>query len=238
MKKIFIFTLAIIAVTPSFAQKKKKGKGDSNNAHRMYPVVLMTHNDSLAYAYGIMSFENAKGAGLDIVNYELVMQGIKDAQAGQMNMDKEKSNAFINAEVKNIQAKKSAEARKAGEDFLAKNKSKAGVITTESGLQYEILKEGSGASPDRNDKVRVHYHGTLIDGTVFDSSVERNKDIEFGLNQVITGWTEGLQYMKEGAKYRFYIPQNLGYGSRAQGKIPAFSTLIFEVELFEVKKVD
>lgn len=238
MKKVFIFTLALIAFTPAFAQKKKKGKGDSNNAHRVYPVVLMTHNDSLAYAYGIMSFENAKGAGLDIVNYELVMQGIKDAQTGQVNMDKEKSNAFINAEVKNIQAKKSAEARKAGEDFLIKNKSKAGVITTESGLQYEILKEGNGASPDRNDKVRVHYHGTLIDGTVFDSSVERNKDIEFGLNQVITGWTEGLQYMKEGAKYRFYIPQNLGYGSRAQGKIPAFSTLIFEVELFEVKKVD
>jgi len=150
MKKIIIFTLLALAIAPAFGQRKNKGKADSKKA-----VSLMNHNDSLAYAYGIMTYENAKGAGLDIINYDLVMQGIKDAQAGQMNMDKEKSNAFINAEVKNIQAKKSAEARKAGEDFLMKNKSKAGVITTESGLQYEIIKEGSGASPDRNDKVRV-----------------------------------------------------------------------------------
>jgi FKBP-type peptidyl-prolyl cis-trans isomerase FklB len=235
MKKFIVLTCAALIVIPSFAQKKKKPKGEMKKA------VLMTHADSLAYAYGIMSYENAKGAGLEIANYELVMQGIQDAQSNNLNMivmDKDKSNAFINAEVKNIQAKKTAEARKAGEDFLIKNKTKPGVITTESGLQYEIIKEGNGASPDRNDKVRVHYHGTLVDGTVFDSSVERNKDIEFGLNQVISGWTEGLQYMKEGAKYRFYIPQNLGYGSRSQGKIPAFSTLIFEVELFEVKKVD
>jgi len=235
MKNLLVLSLLVICVSPIFAQKNKKNKKDTGKTQQL---LTMTHADSLAYAYGVMSFENAKGAGLDIVNYELVMKGIQDAQLGTAVLDKDKSNALINAEVKNIQARKAAEARKAGEDFLAKNKLKPGVITTSSGLQYEILKEGNGASPDKNDKVRVHYHGTLIDGTVFDSSVERNKDIEFGLNQVITGWTEGLQYMKEGAKYRFYIPQNLGYGSRAQGKIPAFSTLIFDVELFEVKKVE
>jgi FKBP-type peptidyl-prolyl cis-trans isomerase FklB len=118
------------------------------------------------------------------------------------------------------------------------NGKKTGVKTTSTGLQYKSNVEGEGIMPDKNDKVTVHYHGTTIDGVVFDSSVDRGKPATFGLNQVIPGWTEGLQLMKEGSKYTFYIPQGLAYGSRAQGKIEAFSTLIFEVELIKVEKID
>ena len=123
-----------------------------------------------------------------------------------------------------------------GEKFLEENKLREGVIVTESGLQYEVLKMGKGKKPAATDRVKVHYHGTLTDGTVFDSSVERGEPIVFGLNQVIAGWTEGVQLMPVGSKFKFYIPQNLGYGERAAGSIPPYSTLIFEVELLDIEK--
>jgi peptidylprolyl isomerase len=123
-----------------------------------------------------------------------------------------------------------------GSAFLAENAKKDGVKTTASGLQYEVLQSGSGEThPTASSTVRVHYHGTLIDGTVFDSSVERGETISFPLNRVIPGWTEGVQLMKKGDKFRFFIPSNLGYGNRSAGKIPAGSTLIFDVELFEIQ---
>ena len=124
----------------------------------------------------------------------------------------------------------------AGKKFLEENKLKEGVITTESGLQYEVIKMGKGAKPTATDKVKVHYHGTLTDGTVFDSSVDRGEPITFALNQVIPGWTEGVQLMPVGSKFRFYIPQELGYGARQAGSIPPYSTLIFEVELLGIEK--
>jgi len=125
-----------------------------------------------------------------------------------------------------------------GVEFLESNKSKEGVQTTESGLQYIVLKEGSGDKPNANSKVKVHYHGTSTDGTVFDSSVNRGQPAEFFANQVIEGWTEGLQLMNVGSKYRFYIPQELAYGAfpRKGGPIKPFSALIFEVELLEIIK--
>lgn len=121
-------------------------------------------------------------------------------------------------------------------EFLAENAKKDTVVTTGSGLQYEVLTQGEGdAKPSATSKVKVHYHGTLADGTVFDSSVERNSPISFGLNQVIPGWTEGVQLMTEGSKFKFYISPDLGYGDRAAGKIPAGSLLIFEVELLKIE---
>ena len=120
------------------------------------------------------------------------------------------------------------------EDFLAENGKRDEVTTTESGLQYEVLEEGDGAQPTRQDQVTVHYKGELLDGTVFDSSYDRGEPATFPLNRVIPGWTEGLQLMKVGAKYKFYIPSELGYGSRDQGKIPPNSTLIFQVELLSI----
>lgn len=123
-----------------------------------------------------------------------------------------------------------------GAEFLAENGLKEEIHTTESGLQYEVLTKGEGTiHPSKKSNVTVHYHGTLMDGTVFDSSVDRGKTISFKLNQVISGWTEGVQLMVEGDKYRFYIPSNLAYGDRGVGSIPAGSLLIFDVELFEIK---
>jgi peptidylprolyl isomerase len=123
-----------------------------------------------------------------------------------------------------------------GTEFLVKNGLKEGMQTTESGLQYELLTKGEGTvNPTSKSKVTVHYHGTLLDGTVFDSSVDREKPISFKLNQVISGWTEGVQLMVEGDKYRFYIPSNLAYGDKSAGSIPAGSLLIFEVELLSIQ---
>jgi len=135
------------------------------------------------------------------------------------------------------QAKKSAQKNiEVGQAFLAGNSTKEGIKTTPSGLQFEILKKGEGDThPTAKSKVTVHYHGTLLDGTVFDSSVERGETISFGLNQVIAGWTEGVQLMVVGDKFRFYIPAYLAYGNRAAGKIEPGSTLIFDIELFDFK---
>lgn len=122
-----------------------------------------------------------------------------------------------------------------GNDFLIKNKSVEGIIETESGLQYQVLQKGDAKEhPSASSKVTVHYHGTLLDGTVFDSSVERGKPLSFGLNQVIKGWTEGVQLMNVGDKFKFFIPSTLGYGNRAAGKITPGSVIIFEVELLAI----
>ncbi|MDN3696218.1 MULTISPECIES: FKBP-type peptidyl-prolyl cis-trans isomerase [Vibrio] len=123
-----------------------------------------------------------------------------------------------------------------GQDFLVENGKKEGVITTESGLQYQVLQEGTGTEhPTAKSRVKVHYHGTLMDGTVFDSSVERNEPIAFGLNQVIKGWTEGVQYMVEGEKIRLFVPSTLGYGKSGSGPIPPATVLIFDIELLEIQ---
>ena len=138
-----------------------------------------------------------------------------------------------------MQVNKKAKAkklRKAGRDFLAENGKKPGIITTPSGLQYEVLKQGDGAVPQTTDKVKVHYEGRRIDGTVFDSSIKRGEPAVFGLNQVIKGWTEGLSLMPVGSKWRLYIPQELGYGDRQAGQIPPYSALIFDVELLGIEK--
>jgi len=123
-----------------------------------------------------------------------------------------------------------------GDEFLTKNKTEAGIVQTESGLQYQVLQQGEGEThPSARSKVKVHYHGTLLDGTVFDSSVDRGEPISFGLNQVIAGWTEGVQLMVVGDKFKFYIPSTLGYGNRSAGKITPGSLIIFEVELLAIQ---
>lgn len=136
---------------------------------------------------------------------------------------------------RSVAAEKGKAAKEKGENYLAENAKKEGVITLPSGLQYLVLKEGNGKSPKSTDQVKCHYEGMLVDGTLFDSSIQRGEPATFPLNQVIAGWTEGLQLMKEGAKYRFFIPYTLGYGERGAGSsIPPFAALIFDVELIEV----
>lgn len=177
---------------------------------------------------GLLGLENVA------TNFELIKQGFVN---GMYDYDTQFDSRTAGEYIENTMTQiKYGEAIAAGKKFLEENKLKEGVITTESGLQYEVIKMGKGAKPTATDKVKVHYHGTLTDGTVFDSSVDRGEPITFALNQVIPGWTEGVQLMPVGSKFRFYVPQELGYGARQAGSIPPYSTLIFEVELLGIEK--
>lgn len=200
--------------------------------------------DKLSYALGHNIGHQLIGMGLkESLNIEDFAAAIADILQGrQPKMSHEEVHQVLEhyfAELEERQQSEAAERGKAakgeGEAFLAENKKKAGIITTASGLQYEIVKEGTGRQPKASDTVRCHYEGTLIDGTVFDSSYRRGMPAEFGLRQVIAGWTEGVQLMKEGSIFKFYIPYNLAYGERGAGAdIPPYAALIFTVELINV----
>ena len=167
-------------------------------------------------------------------DFALIKQGFINGLLGyEEQMNGEEAGEYIQNTMNTI---KYGDTKEEGEQFLAENALREGVITTTSGLQYEVLKMGKGKKPIATDNVKVHYHGTLIDGTVFDSSVDRGEPITFGLTQVIAGWTEALQLMPVGSKFKLYIPQQLGYGSQQAGSIPPYSTLIFEVELLGIEK--
>lgn len=199
--------------------------------------------DKASYALGLGIGHQLKGMGGSKLNIDDFAQAIKDVIQGkepQMSMKEAQivANTFIQeAEKENQKLKEEAGAKfKAyGEQYLAENAKKDGVEVTKSGLQYEVLNEGTGKSPKATDNVKCHYEGRLIDGTVFDSSYRRGTPATFPLNGVIAGWTEGLQLMKEGAKYRFHIPYNLAYGANGAGEsIPPYSALVFDVELLGV----
>jgi FKBP-type peptidyl-prolyl cis-trans isomerase FklB len=170
---------------------------------------------------------------------EGLIAGLKSGMAGEKPLiskeDEQKVMSEMQQMAQQAQANAGTENAAKGKAYLEENGKKQGVTTTPSGLQYEVLKEGSGKKPTAEQTVKVHYHGTLIDGTVFDSSVERGMPIEFPLNGVIKGWTEGVQLMAIGSKFKFTIPSELAYGANGPGEIGANSTLIFEVELFEIK---
>jgi len=192
--------------------------------------------DSASYSIGVLFANSLEQQGITEVNAEMIAAGLNDALAGQAKVTMQEAQGQFQRFAQAKQAAKFEVNKSAGEEFLAKNKTRPEVKTTDSGLQYEVLQAGDGASPAATDKVKVHYHGTLLDGTVFDSSVERGEPISFGLNQVIPGWTEGVQLMQVGAKYRFFIPQELAYGARGAGQdIKPFSALIFEVELLDIE---
>lgn len=201
----------------------------------------MTDQEKMSYALGMNVCGNLRELPLKI-DFEAFRKGFDAALADKPELAPEeyaKAMREFQAAVQRAGQESLAHAAKknqeAGKAFLAENGKKSGVATTASGLQYEVLQEGSGRQPAKTDKVRVHYTGKLLDGKVFDSSVSRGTPAEFGLNQVIPGWTEGVALMKEGAKYRFFIPDNLAYGERgAGGAIPPGATLIFEVELLKV----
>jgi FKBP-type peptidyl-prolyl cis-trans isomerase FklB len=205
---------------------------------------LETELDSVSYAVGLNMAKQMQN-GFEEVDEAMFVQGFESGSDTINQLIKEKDiQDILNTYFQKKQqakmrenVKKAEMNKKLGEDFLAENKTKDGVKTTDSGLQYIVLKEGKGKKPTKDDKVKVHYHGTVIDGTVFDSSVDRGEPSTFGVSQVIKGWTEGLQLMKEGAKYKFFIPSELAYGPQDRGQvIKGNSTLIFEVELLEVLK--
>ena len=203
--------------------------------------ILKDEKAQLSYALGINIAEYLRGMPIE-PDMDLVVMGLRDLFAKAPKMSQEEYNNAMQLCQQKMRAAAQEKAaavasrmKAEGEAFLAENAKKEGVKVTASGLQYEVLTEGTGKQPVAADTVRVHYTGKLLDGTVFDSSVERDEPAEFGLTQVIAGWTEGLQLMKAGSKFRFFIPADLAYGERgAGGSIPPQATLIFDVELLAV----
>jgi FKBP-type peptidyl-prolyl cis-trans isomerase len=190
-----------------------------------------------SYAFGVALGSDFKQAGLSF-DYDALLQGLRDSLEGrETRISLEDAIPLIQAALQDGMTRLAGENRQRGAEFLAENAQKAGVLATPSGLQYEIVSEGTGPKPQSSDTVSVHYEGTLLNGDVFDSSYARNEPTEFALDSVIPGWTEGIQLMSVGGTYRFFIPSGLAYGEQGYGNIiPSNSTLIFKVELLEIVK--
>ena len=192
--------------------------------------------DKLSYALGLSMGHNFSGSGIKSLNVEDFAKGVEAVykqEKPEISFDEAKK--IINEFFSNLQDEIAETNKQAGKEFLAENAKRSGVVVLPSGLQYEVLAEGKGRKPKVTDKVQCHYHGTLIDGQVFDSSIQRGTPAVFGVNQVIPGWVEALQLMPEGSRWKLYIPSDLAYGEQgAGGSIPANATLIFEVELIKI----
>ncbi len=220
MKKIILFiNLCLMVTTVTMAQKNQ------------------TKMDSLSYSIGVLFANSLKQQGLDKINSKDLgeaVDAVMNNQSTKINM--EDATHIYSKAMSEMAAKQGAGVKEEGEKFLAENKKRAGVMTTASGLQYEVIKMGDGAKPGPTNKVKTHYHGTLINGRVFDSSVERDEPISFPVNGVIQGWQEALQLMPVGSKWKLYIPYNLAYGERGAGAdIKPYAALIFEVELLAIE---
>ena len=192
---------------------------------------------AVSYCVGMSIAGSLLQQDLEGIDADVMAQAIRDVFEGKtLSYQPEQANDIIQQYLAKASMVKFEAIKKEGEDFLANNASKSGVTTTASGLQYEVLTEGNGPKPGATDNVTVHYHGTLIDGVVFDSSIHRGQPATFGVHQVIAGWTEALQLMSVGAKYRLYIPQELAYGANPHpgGAIKPYSALIFDVELLSI----
>lgn len=256
MKKILIAAICLVGLfTPNvFAQKATMQKQDEliaiqsqilnqldgisrvqEEMKSLYGTPMNMENEvtKISYAYGISLAENLIGQGITEIDYTAFSKGMKDVFTNSdLEMTVAEAQQILNEFLSEIMQRKAEAAKAVGEQFLAENAKRDGVKVTESGLQYEVLVAADGPKPTATTKVTVHYHGTTIDGKVFDSSVERGQPASFGLNQVIPGWTEGLQLMSKGAKYRFFIPSDLAYGARGAGNaIGPHQALIFDVEL-------
>jgi FKBP-type peptidyl-prolyl cis-trans isomerase FklB len=227
--KRYILLFAVVAIsTYSSAQTKPAA----------VPLLLKTQLDSASYAFGASIAGDLKNRGVNNLNYALVSKAMNDVfSGGTVIFTPEKSQEVIYSLLKAIEKKKFEGAIAEANKFLSDNKLKPGITTLPSGLQFEVLTPGTGPKPVATDEVSVNYKGTLTNGFEFDSSYKRGEPTSFVLNQVIPGWTEGLQQMSVGSKYRFFIPYSLAYGERGAGKdIPPYSTLIFEVELVKIGK--
>jgi FKBP-type peptidyl-prolyl cis-trans isomerase FklB len=240
----------LAALSACAAEKNSKeaalsagGRETRAEAGRAKAVSLESEMDKVSYAIGSQIGQNFKRQGIEI-KLEILTQGIRDALEGKeaalsQEEMRQVMTSFQQRLREQMQERRTAEAAKnlgEGKAFLEANKAKEGVKALPSGLQYKVIKEGTGKTPTADDKVKTHYRGRLIDGTEFDSSYKRGKPAEFPVKGVIKGWTEALQLMKEGAKWELYIPPDLGYGERGTRGIPPNSALIFEIELLEVVK--
>ena len=212
--------------------------GCNNKGFFQKEVLLSNDIDSMSYSLGLNVAENVKSQGLTEINADAIAKAFSDVMAGQNTMmTTVEAEKYLNDYFKNLAVAKVEVDKQAGMDYLEQNKTQEGVITLPSGLQYKIITEGSGPKPDVNDKVTTHYHGTTIDGVVFDSSVDRGEPASFAVNGVIEGWTEALQLMNVGSKWKLFIPSGMAYGTRGAGAlIGPNATLIFEVELLAIEK--
>ena len=249
--RAFIITTFVFATTITFAQSKKELQGqvaklktevnqlkaENEELKKPKDIQLNDEQSKVSYAIGSLMATNIKSqGGMDSLNLEALNAGFKDAYSGDSaKMDQQQSMMTYQEYMQKQMEKKVGKMREANKAFFAQNAQKPNVKQTASGLQYEVVSAGKGKTPKATDQVTVHYTGKLLDGTVFDSSTERGSPATFGVNQVIAGWTEALQLMKEGDKWILYIPDHLGYGERgAGGQIPPFAALVFEVELIKV----
>jgi FKBP-type peptidyl-prolyl cis-trans isomerase FklB len=245
MKKIIV-ALSVSIFTAQFATaqtpKTPVKKAPASTAKPAAPkaastsVAMKNTIDSLSYAIGMNIAANLKQQNIKC-NTELLASAINHVLSGQQTaLEPGAANAYIQGYFQNESMKKAMVNQKAGDSFLAANKSKAGVVTLPSGLQYQVVKEGTGAKPVATDRVKVHYHGTLIDGTPFDSSIERGEPAEFGVTQVIQGWQEILQIMPVGSKWKVFIPASLAYGPQGPPSIGPNQVLVFDLELLDIVK--
>lgn len=232
MKTKSMVGLLIIALVTATSCNQMK-----NSTLKIGAVKLVTPTDTASYALGVNMASNVKNMGMDEINLQVFAKAFQDVYASEKLLITEaESNPILQAYFSKLMETKAASTLAEGQTWLAENGKKSGVTTTASGLQYEVMREGTGAKPTAASTVKVHYHGTTTDGKVFDSSVDRGEPVEFPLSGVIKGWTEGVQLMSVGSKYKFFIPGDLAYGPRPpQGSgIAPNATLVFEVELLEI----
>ena len=228
-----IKALVILAVATAMVVTSCNPKSSVTGAKVKSP------EDSLAYALGIANYFYYMTDSIDI-DPVLLAKGMLDAKEGKNSLDEQSAQSYVMTYMQKRQAEQMKKMYgkniDEGEKFLEENKAREGVQETTSGLQYEVITLGTGEKPAATDMVKVHYTGKLLDGTTFDSSVDHGEPAQFGVNQVIQGWQEGIQLMPVGSKFKFYIPFELGYGEQGTGPIPPYSTLTFEVELLEIVK--
>jgi len=234
ISKIAVLTLFTLSTVVGCAQKKeKKSKKDKKNKTEM---TLDTQLDSVSYSLGINIAENMKTQGIENLNLDALKAGMNDVFTGSdIKITQEEAGQILNSYMQEMQKVAAEKQQKEGADFLIANAKKGDVISLPSGLQYKIITEGNGAIPGPTDKVTTHYHGMLINGEVFDSSIDRGQPASFPVNGVIKGWTEALLIMPTGSKWQLYIPYDLAYGAQgAGGKIGPYATLIFDIELISI----
>ncbi len=237
MKKI-IFTL-LVSAAAVVSVSSCGTYGGKYNAGDVVPGVSQGQNDTVAYALGVFFANMMKQNDFGELSYAQIEKGFNEAMDDKAYVEAQKVGVIMQDYFRKRQEYLQAKALEEGAKFLEENGTKEGVITTESGLQYKVLVEGTGAFPTEDtDEVEVNYEGKLLDGTVFDSSYERGTTATFPLNRVIKGWTEGIKYINEGGKIELYIPAELAYGVRGTRGIPGNSTLIFQVELIKVNKAE
>lgn len=243
MRSFVIFTLILISFVTGSSQTKaeleakiKSLQAEIVQLKKSNEVDLNDPVKRASYGMGVLVASNIKSQGADSINTDAFTAGLLDIFSNRApKLDQQQCNSEVQTYMMGISERKAKRLREQGTKFLESNKLKNTVKTTASGLQYEVVTSGSGMSPGPADQVTVHYTGKLVDGSIFDSSVQRGSPATFGLNQVIAGWTEVLQLMKEGDKWNVYVPYNLGYGERGNGpRIPPYSALVFEIELIKV----